>query len=60
MVKPKEELKVLSDDSTDVFKRNIIDRYIGHPKSGNFACLKNVCLARFASYYYQQCARKVL
>ena len=54
MVKSKEELEVLPDDSTDVFKRNIIDRYMDHPKNGNFACLRNVCLAQFASYYYKK------
>ena len=51
MVKSKEELEVLSDDSADTFKRNIIDKYMDHPKSGKFACLKNVCLAQFVSYY---------
>ena len=54
IVKSKEELEVLSDDSTDAFKRNIIDRYMDRPKSGKFACLKNVCLAQFASYYYRK------
>ena len=32
MVKLKEELEVLSDDSTDVFKQNIFDRYMDRPK----------------------------
>ena len=54
MVKSKEQLQVLPDDSTDVFKRNVIDRYMDRPKSGKFACLKNVCLAQFASYYYKK------
>ena len=53
-IRSKEELEVLSDDSTDAFKRNIIDRYMDRPKNGKFACLKNVCLAQFASYYYRK------
>ena len=53
MVESKQELEVLSDDSSDVFKKNIIDRYIGRTISGKFACLKNVCLAQFA-YCYRQ------
>ena len=48
MVKLKEELEVLSDDSTDVFKQNIFDRYMDRPKSGKFAYLQNVSLTQFA------------
>ena len=33
MIKSKEELEVLSDDTTDVFKQNIIDRYMDRPRS---------------------------
>ena len=53
MIKLKEKLKELSDDSTDVFKRNIIDRYIDDPVCGKFSCSKNVSPAQFASYHYQ-------
>ena len=55
MIKSKEELKELSDYSTDVFKRNVIDRYVDRPVYGEFPCLKNVYLAQFASYYYKKC-----
>ena len=48
MVKLKEELEVLPDDSSDVFKQNIFDRYMDHPESGKFVCLQNVCLTQFA------------
>ena len=54
MIKSKEELKGLSDDSTDVFKRNITDRYIDRLVYGKFACLKNVCRVKFAAYYYKK------
>ena len=54
MIKLKEKVKELSDDSTDTFKRNIIDRYIDHPVCCKFAYSKNVCLAQFAAYYYKK------
>lgn len=54
MIKSKEQLNELSDDSTDVFKRNIIDRYFDCPACDKFACLKNVCLAKVAPYYYKK------
>ena len=44
MIKLKEELKELSDDGTDVIKRDIIDRYIDRPVCGKFACLKMLVL----------------
>ena len=40
MVKLNEELEVFSDGSTDVFKQNIIGRYMDRPKSGKFECFK--------------------
>ena len=48
MVKLKEELEVLPDDSSDVFKQNIFDRYMDYPESGKFVCLQNVCPTQFA------------
>ena len=54
MLQSKEELEVLSDDSTDVFKQNIIDKYMDQPKNGKFVRLKNVCLAQFESYYWKK------
>ena len=54
MIESKEELKELSDDGTNVIKRDIIDRYIDRPVCGKFACLKNVCVAQFAAYYYKK------
>ena len=38
---------VLTDDSTDMYKQNIIDSYIDFPKCGKFSFLKNVSLAQF-------------
>ena len=48
----KEGLKEQSDDSPDVFKRNIIDRYTNRSVCGKFVYLKNVSLRQFAAYYY--------
>ena len=31
MIKPKEELELLPDNSTDMFKKSIIDRYMDRP-----------------------------
>ena len=41
MIRSKEKLKELSGYRTDVFKRNMIDRYIDRPVCGEFACLRN-------------------
>ena len=49
-------------DSTDVFQRNILDRYLDKPdftfKSGKFAYLNYLCYAEFLSYYYVYCKSK--
>ena len=50
----KSELKKLSADRTDVFKCNIIHRYIDNPVYSNFAFLKNCSLVQFSSYYYDK------
>ena len=54
MIKSKEELELLPDNSTDIFKKSIIDRYMDRPTCGKFASLKTVCLAQFASLYYKK------
>ena len=52
----KEELDELPDDSTDIFKKNMLDRYTYRPDShfqnGKYAILENFCFAEFLSYYY--------
>ena len=54
MIKPKEELELLPDNSTDIFKKSITDRYMDWPTCGKFAYLKTVCFAQFASLYYKK------
>ena len=43
------ELDELDDESTDIFKSNIIDRYSLRPSS--IPIVSNMCLAEFASFY---------
>ena len=54
MIKSKEELELLPDNSTDIFKKSIIDRYMDRPTCGKFVSLKTVCLSQFASLYYKK------
>ena len=54
MIKSKEELELLPDNSTDIFKKSIIGRYMDRPTCGKFATLKTVCIAQFASLYYKK------
>ena len=54
MIKYKKELELLSSNSTDIFKKSIIDRYMDRPTCGKFALLKVACLAQFASLYYKK------
>ena len=46
----------MPEDSTDTFKRNMIDRYIDQPSvtfsSGKYAILDSFCFAQFLRYYY--------
>ena len=46
----------LSVDSTDVFKRNMLDRYIDRPNvtfaNGRYTALDKFCYAEFLRYYY--------
>ena len=52
IAKSPEELDKLDNESTDIFKSNIIDRYTLRPQ-----CIPSVdklCLAEFAAYYYKE------
>ena len=48
VVKPKEEIEALDDESTDIFMSNIIERY-----SDRLNIIDQLCLAEFAAYYYK-------
>ena len=50
-----EEIVNLPEDSSDIFKRNMIDRYIDRPNStyakGKYSTVDNMCYAEFISSY---------
>ena len=51
VTKSQQELEDLDDDSTDVFKSNIVERYSIRPDS--IPAIDKLCLAEFAAYYYK-------
>ncbi len=51
VTKSQQELDELNDDSTDIFKSNIIVRYSDRPQ--NISVINEMCLARFAAYYFK-------
>ena len=59
-----EELGELPEDSTDVFKRNMLDRYIDRPnitfKGGKFSVVDRICFAEFCAYYYLPSMKDVI
>ena len=52
----KEEIDELPEDSTDIFKRNMVDRYIDRPNrtflKGKYRVLDDFCYAEFLAHYY--------
>ena len=48
----KEEIDELPDDSTDIFQRNMLDRYIDLPNKNFMGGIGAMCFAEFPSYYY--------
>ena len=55
MCKTEEELRKLPEDSQDIFKRNMLDRYIDRANKtflqGKFAVIDDLCYAEFCSNY---------
>ena len=51
VAKTPQELDDLDDDSTDIFKSNIILRYSDRPK--NILVINDMCLALFAAHYFK-------
>ena len=51
-----EETEELDPDSTDIFKRNMVDRYIDRPnsqyKNGMHGVVDHICFAIFVALYY--------
>ena len=52
VAKTQRELEELDDESTDIFKSNIIQSYSITPAS--IPAVDNLCLAEFAAYYYKE------
>ena len=44
----------MSDDSTDIFQSNIINKYCNQPQIGAFSALSNLCSGQFAAWYTPQ------
>ena len=51
VTKTQNELDELDDDSTDIYKSNIIERYSLRPKG--IPSVDQLCLAKFAAFYYK-------
>ncbi|CAB3995694.1 Hypothetical predicted protein [Paramuricea clavata] len=51
VTKTPDELNELDDDSTDIYKSNIIERYTLRPNS--IPAVNKLCLAQFAASYYK-------
>lgn len=51
VAKNQQELDELEDDSTDIYKSNITERYSIRPSY--IQSVNNMCLAEFAAYYYK-------
>ena len=51
VAKTQQELDDLDDESTDIYKSNIIERYSIRPM--NIKSVNDMCLAEFAAYYYK-------
>ena len=53
--KSEEEIEELEEDSPNVFKRNMLDRYIERPnstfKNGKFSVFEGMCYAKFCANY---------
>ena len=56
MLRSKEEMCQLPDESEDIFERNMLHRYMDRPDrlfcSGHYAVLNDYCSAEFLRYYY--------
>ena len=50
------DISQLPEDSRDIFKKNMIDRYIDRPNlsfcGGKYSALNSFCFAEFLRYFY--------
>ena len=56
MLRSQEEISQLPDESEDIFKINMLDRYMDRPDklfcNGHYAVLNDFCYVEFLRYYY--------
>ena len=56
MLWSQEKISQIPDESEDIFKRNVLDRYMDRPDqlfcNGHYAVLNDFCYAEFLRYYY--------
>ena len=52
VTKSQQDLEELDDESTDIFKSNITERYTIRPL--NIPAVNDLCLAEFVAYYYKE------
>ena len=57
VTKSQQELEDLDDDSTDIFKSNIVERYGIRPDS--VSSIDKLCLAEFAACYYKDYKKRL-
>ena len=50
MILSEEEIAELPDDSSDVYKRNMIDRYLGRPSIGIYEIVGQLCFSEFVKH----------
>ena len=55
MIKNEEEINEISEDSEDIFKRNMLGRYVDRPNKtflrGKFAVCDELCYVQFCAFY---------
>ena len=44
----------MPEDSKDIYKSGIIEKYIDRLTTGKFSTLRNLCLAEFATMYHKE------
>ena len=57
VTKSQQELEDLDDDSSDIFKSNIVERYGMRPDS--VSSIDKLCLAEFAACYYKDYRKRL-
>ena len=54
LLKAEKQLFEMPEDSRDIYKSGINEKYINRPTAGKFSTLRNLCLADFAAMYHKK------